>query len=84
MRRWVKILLYVIIASVVVLALLGFISTWINDISAFWSGPIPLFHDTLGIIVSNLDIATMGMPICGICIMLLYIDIRRRHSPKMH
>lgn len=82
LKKAVKIILCAIIALVCITVLGGYLSALLNDAPRFWSYSIPFFHDTLGIIVSNFDMTTLAIPICGICLMLLYIDIRRKTEDK--
>lgn len=77
-HRWINILLCVIIAAVALIMLIGYVSSMISGANSFWIGPIPLFQDALGLWISNLDVTSLGIPICGICLMLLYIDVKRR------
>ena len=77
MKKITRITLYAVIAAICLLTLLGYVSSLVCDISAFWMDPVPLFTRILGFYFSNLDMATVGAPICGICAMLLYIDIKQ-------
>ena len=76
MKKSIRIILYAVIASVCLITLLGYISSLVCDIPAFWMDPVPLFTDILGFYFSNLDMVTAGAPICGICAMFLYIDLK--------
>lgn len=80
MKKGMRYALYAVIASVCLLTLLGYISSLVCGIPAFWVDPVPLFTNVLGFCFSNLDMATAGAPICGICVMLLYIDLRQRRE----
>jgi len=80
MKKSTRIILYAVIASVCLLSLLGYVSSLVSHIPAFWRDPVPLFTSLLGFCFSNLDMVTAGAPICGICLMLLYIDLRQRRD----
>ena len=82
MKKSTRIALYAVIAAVCLMTLLGYISSLVCDIPAFWRDPVPLFTSILGFCFSNLDMATAGAPICGICVMLLYIDLRQRKDGR--
>ena len=75
-------MLCTVIALVCLVTLLGYVSSLVCDIPAFWMDPVPLFTEILGFYFSNLDMATAGIPICGICLMLLYIDIQQRRKSE--
>ena len=78
MSKAVRVLLYGVICAVCLLMLLGYISTIACNVPAFWMDPVPIYEAIFGMWISNLDMVSMGIPICGICLMLLYIDIRQR------
>ena len=80
MRKGTRIALFGIIALVCLVILIGYISSIVCRVSAFWMDPVPLFTDMLGFGLSNLDMTTAGVPICGICLMLLYIDLKQRRE----
>ena len=82
MKKRTRIALYAIIAVVCLVTLLGYISSLASGIPAFWRDPVPLFSRVLGFCFSNLDMATAGAPICGICLMLLYIDLKQRKGGR--
>lgn len=82
MKKTVKIILCAVIALVCIAVLSGYVSALLGGALSFWRDPIPLFYNTLGVLVSNFDMTTLGIPICGICLMLLYIDIRRKTEDK--
>ena len=82
MKKSVRIFLCAVIALVCLVTLLGYISSLICDIPAFWRDPVPLFTSIFGFYFSNLDMATVGSPICGICLMWLYIDIQQRRKSE--
>ena len=82
MRSTKRIVLFGIIAFVCLMTLLGYISSLVCDLSAFWVDPVPLFTTILGVYFSNLDMATVGTPICGICLMLIYIDMKNRRDQR--
>ena len=77
MKKSLRFTLYAVIASICLITLLGYISSLVYDIPAFWMDPVPLFTKIFGFYFSNLDMATAGAPICGICAMLLYIDLKQ-------
>ncbi|MBR2460303.1 MAG: hypothetical protein IKB34_03630 [Clostridia bacterium] len=82
MKNITRAILCGIIALVCLLTLLGYISSLVCDLSAFWVDPVPLFTRLLGFYFSNLDMATVGIPICGICLMLLYIDLKQSRDGR--
>ena len=82
MKKATRIVLYAVIASVCIIMLMGYISSLAYNIPAFWRDPVPLFTNAIGVAVSNLDMATAGAPICGICLMLLYIDLKQRRDEQ--
>ena len=82
MKKSMRVFLCVVIASVCFMTLLGYVSSLVCNIPAFWMDPVPLFTDILGFYFSNLDMATAGIPICGICFMLLYIDLKQRRKSE--
>ena len=80
MKKSTRFTLYAVIASVCLITLLGYISSLVCDVPGFWMDPVPLFTNILGFYFSNLDMVTAGAPICGICFMLLYIDLKQRRD----
>lgn len=80
MKKATRIALYVIIAAFCVTTLAGYVSSLVCDVPAFWRDPVPLFSYVLGFGLSNLDMTSLSTPICGICLMLIYIDIRQRKN----
>lgn len=82
MKKATRIILYTVIGIVCLIMLLGYVSSLVSGVSAFWRDPVPLFTEALGIGFSNLEMFTVGAPICGICFMLLYIDLKERRGSR--
>ena len=82
MKKSTKIFLYGVIALVCVLMIVGMVSAIVGHVSGFWSSPLPIYEAMLGLWISNFDIASIGLPICGICLMLLYIDLRQQSDKR--
>ena len=83
MRKVTRFVLYSVIASVCLMSLMGYISSLVCGVQGFWMDPVPLFTRILGFYFSNLDMMTAGAPICGICAMLLYIDLKQRKEDRI-
>ena len=76
MKKAWRIALFAIIGAVCLLMLLGYISTIVCGVKGFWISPVPIFETIFGLLISNLDMITFALPIFGICLMFLYIDVR--------
>ena len=83
MRKVTRFVLYSVIASVCLMSLMGYISSLVCGVQGFWMDPVPLFTRILGFYFSNLDMMTAGAPMCGICAMLLYIDLKQRKEDRI-
>ena len=82
MRNVMRAVLLGIVAVICIMTLVGYISYFVCDLSAFWVAPVPFFTRILGFYFSNLDMFTAGTPICGICLMLLYIDLKQSRDGR--
>ena len=83
MKKATRIFLYVVIAGVCVVTLACYISSLICGVPAFWADPIPLFDILPGLCFNNFDMTSIGLPVCGICLMLLYIDLKQRKEKRV-